>query len=98
MKIYRIYFIALLFIGGCSSSELVINKRNVWSANDPLPYKSHIPFKITIHHEGVVFNKGENAPEHIKVFQVWGMGPDRKWTDIPYHFLIDPEGNIYEGR
>jgi len=26
------------------------------------------------------------------------MGPDRNWSDIPYHFLIDLEGNIYEGR
>jgi hypothetical protein len=26
------------------------------------------------------------------------MGPDRNWTDIPYHFLIAPDGKIYEGR
>jgi len=26
------------------------------------------------------------------------MGPDRKWTDIPYHFLIAPDGTIYEGK
>ncbi len=26
------------------------------------------------------------------------MGKDRNWTDIPYHFLIAPDGTIYEGR
>lgn len=24
--------------------------------------------------------------------------PDRKWSDIGYHFLVDLSGNIYEGR
>jgi N-acetyl-anhydromuramyl-L-alanine amidase AmpD len=26
------------------------------------------------------------------------MGKDRNWADIPYHFLIAPDGRIYEGR
>ncbi len=26
------------------------------------------------------------------------MGPEKNWTDIPYHFLIAPNGTIYEGR
>lgn len=26
------------------------------------------------------------------------MGKDRNWTDIPYHFLIAPDGTVYEGR
>src|SRR5690606_24280021 len=58
----------------------------------------HVPEKITIHHEGVVFTDSMNAPEHIKNVQVWGMGKDRNWVDIPYHFLIAPDGTIYEGR
>jgi hypothetical protein len=26
------------------------------------------------------------------------MGKDRNWTDVPYHFLIAPDGTVYEGR
>lgn len=94
----KIYFALLLLLPGCSSPEFIIRDRSSWNADNPLPYKSHIPVRITIHHEGVVFEKGNDAPKHIKDTQVWGMGPDRKWTDIPYHFLIDPDGIIYEGR
>jgi len=95
-----------MLLWGCSDSRLtikdqykiVINNRSSWNADDPKPYKTHVPVRITIHHEGEIFNRGENAPEHIKRVQVWGMGPDRNWADMPYHFLIDPDGNIYEGR
>jgi hypothetical protein len=98
MKISSILLFIMILFSGCSSSEFLIRDRNFWKANDPKPFKSHMPVRITIHHEGEIFNKGENAPEHIKGVQVWGMGPDRNWSDIPYHFLIDPDGNIYEGR
>jgi hypothetical protein len=92
------FLVFTVLITGCSSSEFIIKDRSSWEADNPRAYKSHIPVRITIHHEGVRFEKGQNAPEHIKDVQVWGMGPERNWTDIPYHFLIDPDGNIYEGR
>jgi hypothetical protein len=91
-------FFSLVFLQCASTSELVINPRSVWKADAPKPYKQHIPERITIHHEGTRFEKSDNAPEHIKNVQTWGMGKDRNWTDIPYHFLIDPNGNVYEGR
>jgi hypothetical protein len=99
MRSIKYFFILLVLIAaGCSSSEMVIKDRSTWDADEPRPFQQHIPVRITIHHEGEIFNKGEDAAAHIKRVQVWGMGPDRKWTDIPYHFLIDPDGNIYEGR
>jgi hypothetical protein len=36
--------------------------------------------------------------DKLKRIQTWGMGPDRKWADIPYHFLIDLDGNVWQGR
>jgi hypothetical protein len=89
----------LFILYGCSStSEVIIHSRTEWKADNPKPYKIHVPAKITIHHEGEVFEKGQNAPEHIKAIQTWGMSQARNWTDIPYHFLIDPDGVIFEGR
>jgi hypothetical protein len=81
-----------------ASSEVTIIPRSGWTANDPRPFKQHEPVRITIHHEGTRFEPTKDAAKHIKNVQVWGMGKDRNWTDIPYHFLIAPDGTIYEGR
>lgn len=72
--------------------------RNGWKANPPRPFKQQVPVRITIHHEGTQFDTSKNAARHIKNVQTWGMGKDRNWVDIPYHFLIAPDGTIYEGR
>ena len=39
-----------------------------------------------------------SAATRLKNVQTWSMGPDRKWADIPYHYLIAPDGTVYEGR
>jgi hypothetical protein len=90
--------LSFLFIECSSTKEFIINPRSTWNADDPKPFKQHVPERITIHHEGTKFDKSDDAPMHIKNVQTWGMGRDRNWIDIPYHFLIDPNGNIYEGR
>lgn len=72
--------------------------RTSWNAAAPKPFRQHTPVKITIHHEGTAFDSSKDAAKHIKNVQTWGMGKDRNWADIPYHFLIAPDGTIYEGR
>jgi hypothetical protein len=90
--------ISICLIDCTASNETIINPRSTWNAADPKPFKQHVPERITIHHEGTKFEKNDDAPKHIKNVQTWGMGKDRNWIDIPYHFLIDSNGNIYEGR
>jgi hypothetical protein len=34
----------------------------------------------------------------VRGIQAFHMGPQRGWADIGYSFLVDDEGNIYEGR
>ena len=100
-----VVFIFSLFID-CTSykkssirnEKIRILDRSMWLANEPRSYKQHIPARITIHHEGTKLVNGEDAAKKIKRIQVWGMGPDRNWVDIPYHFLISPDGRIFEGR
>lgn len=93
-------FFAFLFIYGCSAggNSVKIIPRSEWGAVDPKPFTAHVPGRITIHHEGEFFAADKDPSEFIKKTQVWGMGPDRKWADIPYHFMIDGRGNIFEGR
>jgi hypothetical protein len=62
------------------------------------PYKTQVPVRITVHHEGTKLELADDAAKKINAIQRWGMGPDKKWADIPYHFLIAPGGTIYEGR
>ena len=78
--------------------EVAIVPRSGWNAAEPRPYKQHVPVKITIHHEGTRLEMKDDAAKKIMNIQRWGMGPDRNWVDIPYHFLIAPDGTIYEGR
>lgn len=55
------------------------------------------PSRITLHHEGVIFDGSIPAPVYLQRVQTWSMS-NRGWPDLPYHFLIDLEGLIYEGR
>ena len=96
---------AIFFLLNCSpgkklaaKNEPVIIPRSGWNANEPKPYKTHTPVQITVHHEGTRLEIQDDAAKKIKNIQVWGMGRDRNWADIPYHFLISPGGTIYEGR
>lgn len=51
--------------------------------------------RITIHHDGAEFHGGGRA--RMRALQSWSRRV-RGWVDIPYHFLIDRDGNIFEGR
>ena len=75
-----------------------ILSRQHWEAANPKPYKTHTPVRITVHHEGTQLTYTDDAARKINAIQRWGMGTDRNWADIPYHFLIAPDGTIYEGR
>jgi len=102
MKTYLIFELLLtaVFLSiNCSSSSFNFHPRSEWNAAEPRPYKSQVPVKITIHHEGEIFNpEKQSSEQHIKNIQTWGMSEARNWSDIPYHFLIDFDGNVFEGR
>ncbi len=52
---------------------------------------------ITIHHGGEAFNPERDPAEYIRHLQDWSRS-EKKWIDIPYHFMIDLQGRIYETR
>lgn len=54
---------------------------------------------ITLHHEGSPepLRPSDDPVAKLRGLQEWGAR-DRNWWDVPYHFLIDLDGRIYEAR
>lgn len=53
--------------------------------------------RITVHHGGVDFPDDKDPVSHLLALQSWSRS-DKDWIDIPYHFMIDRQGRIYETR
>jgi hypothetical protein len=54
---------------------------------------------VTLHHTGSPepLRPDDDPREKLRGLQSWGAR-DRNWWDVPYHYLIDLDGRIYEGR
>jgi hypothetical protein len=59
--------------------------------------KTHKIEVITLHHGGEEYKGDKPTPPYLVNLQNWSRA-EKKWIDIPYHFLIDLEGKIYAGR
>lgn len=52
---------------------------------------------ITLHHQGEMWHDGADVPAYLRRLQQWSRGT-RHWADIPYHYVIAPDGRIYAAR
>jgi hypothetical protein len=54
---------------------------------------------VTLHHTGSAqpLRPTDNPVQILRNLQSWGAS-DRNWWDVPYHYLIDLDGNVYQGR
>ena len=52
---------------------------------------------ITLHHQGEPFPAGTDPVAYLRKLQGWSR-TTKHWLDIPYHYIIDLDGRIYEGR
>jgi hypothetical protein len=69
-----------------------------WGAAKPAYlFKPQRPNRMTLHHEGVYFDRSTDPADYLRHVQDWSI-KHRRWPDIPYHFLIDLDGLIYAGR
>lgn len=104
---YFLSFLLSLMILGCSSSkefsynnfESGIISVAQWGgipAADSLARK-HTITHITLHHQGEPFPKGKDPIQYLRNLQTWSRN-SKKWIDIPYHYIIDLDGKVYEGR
>jgi hypothetical protein len=78
--------------------NLKIIPRSEWGSVDIKQHKpEHDIEYITIHHGGVLFTKDSSVHEYLRNLQSWSRN-NKKWIDIPYHFVMDLTGNIYQAR
>ena len=107
MKTKLTIVLSLLLILGCASTKTKPTKQifntKIFARTDwySLPistgYKPHDIKKITLHHGGVEYKGDQRTDHYLRNLQFWSRR-DRPWPDIPYHFIIDLDGKIWEGR
>ncbi|AFH48687.1 Hypothetical protein IALB_0975 [Ignavibacterium album JCM 16511] len=110
LQISGILLIVFLFSQCATTSEMImisdlhypndlkVISRAEWGwqpLNRTLP--QHKIDKITIHHGGEFFSEDKDMIQYLRNLQSWSRR-EKKWIDIPYHFMIDLKGNIYETR
>jgi len=61
--------------------------------------KSHFPVSLTVHHEGSPrpLTADKDPKKLLQGLQQYGWR-EKQWPDLPYHYLLDLDGNIYAGR
>jgi len=104
--------IFLIFFAGCSffkmdrpglmeltyPESLPIIQRADWGWSPiDTSFTIHQIKYITVHHGGVEFAKDKDPYKHVKNLQSWSR-KEKKWLDIPYHYMISPDGKIFEAR
>lgn len=91
-------FIALLTLQTMQVEKPEIITKDQWGGKAPVGEKETHEIKyVTIHHGGVEFGKDKDPMEYMRNLQKFSQD-DKNWMDIPYHFCIDLDGNIYEAR
>lgn len=80
-------------------TTLPIVERETWGSQpEPMPdSRRQTPRLITIHHAGEMWYQGSDPLDKARKLQKYGQ-TQKNWPDIPYHYLIAPDGTIVEAR
>ena len=87
---------ALLATASDANPFFVIPKNSWGKTVDEKACKPHTIQHISIHHTATPSTNNRKTPSRIRGYQRYHQS--KGWMDIAYHFLIDLEGNIYQGR
>lgn len=81
--------------GGTNRLEIIC--KDAWRAA-PIQgqFTGHVIERLTVHHTAVVMGSNTKAPGRIRSYQSYHQ--DSGWPDVAYHYLIDANGHVYEGR
>jgi len=61
------------------------------------PGRAHQVTQLTVHHQGEFWTYGTDVPAYLRRLQQWSRAA-KGWVDVPYHYVIGPDGTIYAGR
>lgn len=101
------FLLAALLAVSCSATRMqrqnyppelhiVLRETWGWQPSDRI-IAEHDIHKITLHHGGEDVPLEKDVQEFLRDFQQWSRR-EKHWGDIPYHFMIDMRGRIYEAR
>ena len=92
-------------LAGCASREaphtfqssiISVHQWGGTPANETLA-RPHTISRITLHHQGVAFGRDQDPQQYLRDLQSWSR-TTKGWIDVPYHYMIDLDGRVYEGR
>jgi len=93
----------LLVLAGCASvpqkpAEPPIISVAAWGGTTEAASQEpqHIS-RITIHHQGEIWKEGTDPELYLRRLQQWSR-LTKHWADIPYHYVIAPDGRIFSAR
>lgn len=84
-----------------------ILSRAEWAAKPPVAaMKTNLPSRITIHHTATLQKPDRSLNDKLQALQKFSQNPGTlgngkpkpAWPDVPYHFYIDCQGGVAEGR
>jgi hypothetical protein len=52
---------------------------------------------LTVHHQGEFWQPGADVAAYLRRLQQWSRR-ERTWVDVPYHYIVAPDGRVYAGR
>jgi hypothetical protein len=82
-------------VPGAAAVEVIC--KQAWGANPVAgEFTSHTIENITVHHTAVVLSTNAAAPARARQHQSYHQ--ELGWPDLAYHYLIDANGHVYEGR
>lgn len=84
---------------GVDRAPLVLIEATAWGSR-PEPIEEarrHRLMRLTLHHAGVEWKADDDPYDKIRRLQSWGQR-EKAWPDLPYHYLIAPDGRVFEGR
>jgi hypothetical protein len=110
LELMKVAWLVVFLLTGLSSAETwftpPVAERPVdfvsasqWGSSPrdmPLEWRQ-TPSRIVIHHAGVNWPERADAVQKVRNLQAWGQR-EKGWPDLPYHFLISPDGRVFEGR
>ncbi|GAB3377096.1 peptidoglycan recognition protein family protein [Massilia agri] len=82
-----------------NSVERAIVPVSAWGGTpaDASKARRHAITRITLHHQGEPFKPGTDPQAYLRRLQSWSRA-SKGWLDIPYHYVIDLDGRMYEAR